>query len=518
MVFWPRTFPIAALLVACTPAIHAASFFVRDTSSGLSVDTTSGTVQGFYNDTAHDVRAFLGVPFAAAPTGSLRFMPPAKRARSSSVIKATSWPAACPGTYANANATNIGTLLPYLPFTKFGEDCLTMNVWTPSIERLKKNGNKLLPVLIYIYGGSFEQGATSASVHEGTDLVAKHDVVFLAINYRLTIFGNANSPYLATKAGSQNVGLLDQRFALEWLQQNVAAFGGDPKRMIALGQSAGSISAAFFSYAYPKDPIITGIGALSASPLLPLPIILVPEIAQGNFTNVASAVGCNTSATSDKQIFQCMQKVPFQTLVDEIVDHPEKNYLFRLTVDNITAITDVAGRIASGNVAKLPQFMGTVENEGDSLVPFSFDGIDEAASAYFTSAIIQCPVSREAKLRIDGGLPTWRYRYSGIYSNLSPWSFIRTYHTSDVPMWLGSINVVPGLKENVTDAQRKQSDYMEEALVAFANDPQQGLTKFGWPKYQGTTGKTLVHLDPRNSSKLVVLENPTEFDAPCDST
>ncbi|KAF8602053.1 alpha/beta-hydrolase [Ceratobasidium sp. AG-I] len=516
MVFWPHAYSIAALLVACTPAIHAATISVRDTSSGLLVDTTSGKVQGFYNDTAHNVRAFLGVPFAAAPTGSLRFMPPAKRARSSSVIDATSWPAACPGLYTNT--TTIYTLLPYLPFTKPDEDCLTMNVWTPSAERLKKIGNKPLPVLVYIYGGSFDQGATSISTYEGTDLVAKHDVVFLAINYRVTIFGNPNSPYLATKLKSQNVGLLDQRFALEWLQQNIAAFGGDPKRMIAFGQSAGSISVDFFSYAYPKNPIVKGIGALSASTLLPNKAVLLDEIAQNNFTNIAAATGCHTSGASDEKIFKCMQKVPFQTIVNEIVDNPLKNYLFRIIVDGITAITDVKKRIASGKVAKLPQFMGTLENEGDSLVPFSYDGIDQALSANFTYTILQCPVSKEAQLRIDGGLPTWRYRYSGVYPNLSPFSFIRTYHTSDVPMWLGSINVVPGLKEATTAAQRKQSDYMEDALVAFAKDPQQGLTKFGWPQYTGTVGKTLVHLDPPNSSKLVVLENPAAWDAPCNST
>lgn len=85
-------------------------------------------------------------------------------------------------------------------------------------------------------------------------------------------------------------------------------------------------------------------------------------------------------------------------------------------------------------------------------------------------------------------------------------------------MWIGSINVVPGLKEATTDAQRKQSDYMEDALVAFAKDPEQGLTNFGWPKYKGTVGKTLVHLDPRDSSEVVVLENPTEWDAPCNSS
>ncbi|KAG9074025.1 hypothetical protein FS749_014458 [Ceratobasidium sp. UAMH 11750] len=439
-------------------------------------------------------------------------MPPATRPRSRSTIQATSWPPACPGLYPNI--TTIYSILPYLPFTKQDEDCLTMNVWTPSVSRIQKNGNKLLPVLVYIYGGAFDQGATSISTYEGTDLVANHDVIFLAFNYRVTIFGNPNSPYLASKPGAKNVGLLDQRFALEWLRENVKAFGGDPKRMIAFGQSAGSISADFLQYAYPKDPIITGVGALSASVLIP--IYLTPY-ALGNFTDLASNVGCAKASSTDYQIFKCMQTVPFQKLTDFINNHPEKGYLFRLVVDNVTVFTDVPERIASGKLAKLPQMMGTLDDEADSLVPFSYDGINQTASDEYTWSVLLCPVVQEAKLRIDAGLLTWRYRYSGIYPNLSPFSFIRTYHTSDVPMWIGSVNVVPGLASATTAEQKKQSAYMQDALVAFGSDPKQGLSKFGWPAYKGSVGKTLVHLDPRNSSKVVVFENPAEFDAPCGS-
>lgn len=82
-------------------------------------------------------------------------------------------------------------------------------------------------------------------------------------------------------------------------------------------------------------------------------------------------------------------------------------------------------------------------------------------------------------------------------------------------MWFGSINTVVGLKEETTAAQKTQSAYMQGALVAFTKDPQNGLIKYGWPLYTATKGKTLVHLDPRNSSKLVVFENPAGFDAAC---
>ncbi|CAE6431218.1 unnamed protein product [Rhizoctonia solani] len=512
MVIWQRA---CSLLIACAPLIDAAALSVRDSSAssnGLLVDTESGKVQGFYNDTAHSVRAFLGVPFAAAPTGSLRFLPPQKRNRASDVIKATSWPPSCPGQYTNG--TNIFSSLPYFPVAGFSEDCLSINVWTPSASRFKEG--KLLPVSIYIYGGSFEQGGTSIPVYEATDLVANHDIVSIAINYRVSILGNPNSPYLASKGGALNVGLLDQRFAIEWLQRNIAAFGGDPKRMIAFGQSAGSISSGFLPFAYPDNPIITGIGELSASVLFPSPAIIMPELAQGNFTDLASAVGCAT--TTDKQIFECMQNVPWQTLTDYIVDHPEKNYLFHIVSDNITAFSDIPARITAGKVSKIPQFGGQLDNEGDSLVPSSFEGINQTVSDAFTYTFLVCPGAKEAQLRVDAGLPTFRYRYSGIYPNLTPYPFIRTYHTSDVPMWFGAINIIDDLKDKATAEQKKQSAYMQGALVAFTQDPQQGLIKYGWPLYQGNKGKTLVHLDPRNSSRLVAFENPTEFDAPCTVT
>ncbi|CAE6464487.1 unnamed protein product [Rhizoctonia solani] len=516
MAIWQHA---CALLLASVPLIDAAALSVRDSSAlsnGLLLDTEAGKVQGFYNNTAHTVRAFLGIPFAAAPSGSLRFLPPQKRERSSDVIKATSWPPSCPGQYTND--TTIYSLLPYFPIAGFSEDCLSINVWTPSVSRLTKG--KLLPVNIYIYGGSFEQGGTSIPTYEATDLVANHDVISVAINYRVSIFGNPNSPYLASKGGALNVGLLDQRFAIEWIQRNIAAFGGDPARMIAFGQSAGSISAGYLPFAYPNNPIVTGIGELSASVLIPNPTVIMPELAQGNFTNLASAVGCAPGNTTDKQIFECMQNVPWQTLTDYIVGHPEMTYLFHIVADNITAFSslEVTARIAAGKLARIPQFGGQLDNEGDSLVPFSFDGINQTAADDFTYSLLVCPGAKEAQLRVNAGLPTFRYRYSGIYPNLSPYPFIRTYHTSDVPMWFGAVNTVQGLKDQTTAEQKKQSAYMQGALVAFTQDPQQGLIKYGWPLYQGSTGKTLVHLDPRNSSKVVVFENPAEFDAPCAST
>ncbi|KAF8753905.1 type-B carboxylesterase lipase family [Rhizoctonia solani] len=475
--YWDATGLTSAPGAGLIPFLVTMVFWQRASALLFTFDTASGKVQGFYNNTAHTVRAFLGVPFAAAPTGSLRFLPPQKRQRSSSTIQATSWPPSCPACYQRYDRI---LAVAVLPIAGYDEDCLSINVWTPSTSRSKKG--QLFPVNIYIYGGSFDQGGTSIPTYEATDLVANHDVVSVHINYRVTIFGNPNSPYLAAKGGSTNVGLLDQRFAIEWLKKNVAAFGGDPKRMIVFGQSAGSISAGYLPFAYPNNPIITGIGELSASILIPNAAVIMPEIAQGNFTDLATTVGC--ASGTDKQIFECMQKVPWKTLIDNIVGHTEKNYLFRIVADGITAFNDIPTRIAAGKLAKIPQFSGQLDHEADSLVPFSFDGINQTAADEFTYNIIVCPAVREAQR-------TYVVR--------------RSEHGS-------------GLKEKTTAEQKKQSAYMQGALAAFTKDPKEGLAKYGWPLYQGNKGKTLVHLDPSNSSKLVVLENPAEFDTPCGST
>jgi para-nitrobenzyl esterase len=119
------------------------------------------------------------------------------------------------------------------------EDCLYLNVWTPA-----KSGRERLPVLVYFYGGGFVAGDGSEPRYDGASMAGK-GIVAVTVNYRLGIFGFFAHPELTKESpnkASGKYGLLDQAAALKWVQQNIAAFGGDPKRVTIAGESAGSIS------------------------------------------------------------------------------------------------------------------------------------------------------------------------------------------------------------------------------------------------------------------------------------
>ncbi len=178
-----------------------------------------------------DVRTFKGIPFAAPPVGDLRWKEPQPVKRWTGTRNADQFGAACMqragGDYWHRGAGS-------------SEDCLFLNVWTPA-----KSGDKL-PVLLYIFGGGFVNGEGSEPRYDGQSM-ARKGIVTVSINYRLGIFGFMAHPDLSKESAhhaSGNYGLLDQVAALKWVRQNIAAFGGDPKRVVgqSAGESAGSIS------------------------------------------------------------------------------------------------------------------------------------------------------------------------------------------------------------------------------------------------------------------------------------
>ena len=177
------------------------------------------------------IKTFKGVPFAAPPVGNLRWREPQPVVNWNGVRKADKFgPRAMQlPVFGDMNFRSNG----------MSEDCLYLNVWTPS-----KNGNEKLPVLVYFYGGGFIAGDGSEPRYDGESL-ARRGIVTVTVNYRLGIFGFFVHPELtkeSTHHASGNYGLLDQSAALVWVQKNIAAFGGDPKKVTIAGESAGSFS------------------------------------------------------------------------------------------------------------------------------------------------------------------------------------------------------------------------------------------------------------------------------------
>src|SRR5579864_2526051 len=190
-------------------------------TSGLEtiVKTEAGLVAG----SGTTIRVYKGIPFAAPPTGELRWKPPQPVKPWPGVLVAKNPAPVCP----QSDRYHLGVQ---------SEDCLKLNIWTPA----RSAGDKL-PVMVWIHGGSFQVGATSQTVYDGEALAAQ-GVVLVTIEYRLGIFGFLAHPSLSAESPhgvSGNYGLLDMVAALGWIKRNIGAFGGDPGNVTIFGESAG---------------------------------------------------------------------------------------------------------------------------------------------------------------------------------------------------------------------------------------------------------------------------------------
>jgi para-nitrobenzyl esterase len=194
-------------------------------------ETSYGRLRGTMEN---EVCVYRGIPFAAPPVGALRFRPPERPARWSGIRDAKRFG---PGSYQADRplAPVLGIVIP-----EQSEDCLTLNVWTPAAENAARR-----PVLVWIHGGAWVIGAGSETIYDGTRLVRRGDVVVVTINYRLGPFGFLRAAELGGGLDSTgNEAMLDQVAALEWVRDEIAAFGGDPGNVTVLGESAGSVNIA----------------------------------------------------------------------------------------------------------------------------------------------------------------------------------------------------------------------------------------------------------------------------------
>ena len=209
------------------------------------VKVAGGLVEGTVEN---GLTVYRGIPFAAPPLGELRWKPPQPAASWQGVHKADHFAPGCMQSMGNP------------PPSGLSEDCLYLNVWTPA-----KLAKDRIPVLVWIYGGGFNGGATSIPDYSGEKL-AKRGVVLVSIAYRVGVLGFYAHPELSAESAqhvSGNYGLLDMIAGLQWIQKNIAAFGGDPKRVTIFGESAGGIAVSMLC----ASPLAKGlfIGAISES-------------------------------------------------------------------------------------------------------------------------------------------------------------------------------------------------------------------------------------------------------------
>lgn len=346
-----------------------------NTAAGPVVTINNGTVIGSSDGI---VDSFKGIPFALPPTGTLRLKAPQTINVPFGVITATGTPTACPQFQTMTNTTSLPdqtlNLLSNSPLlqvsTPSGENCLTLNVQRPA----NANANSKLPVVFWIYGGGFEFGSTQT--YDASSFIEKsislgQNVIYVATNYRLGGFG-----FLAGKElqrdGSTNLGLRDQRLAMQWVQENIAAFGGDPTQVTIWGESAGSISVCDHTVINGGDNSYQG-GSLFRAAIMDSGTVVPADTvtsskAQTVYNSVVSVAGC--SGASDT--LACLRTVPYATFLNAANSVPgifsyaavDLAYLPRPDpASNFFSLSPEIS-VANGAFTKVPIIVGDQEDEG----------------------------------------------------------------------------------------------------------------------------------------------------------
>ncbi|KAH6899249.1 carotenoid ester lipase [Coprinopsis sp. MPI-PUGE-AT-0042] len=322
------------------------------------------------------------MPFAAPPTGQLRFAPPAPPIPFTDVKSAAKFGPACP------QQSSPG------PTPGQSEDCLTINVVRPVDVPL---GRKL-PVVVWIYGGGFQVGEANS---DGVPLVErslalKQPVIYVAANYRVSAYGFLGGKE-AKAAGVTNVGILDQDAALKWIQQNIGKFGGDKGKVIIWGESAGAVSVGTHLVRNPGPPkLFHGAVMQSGGPVF----FDKTETFQWAFDELVGNTGCTGS--SDK--IACLRGLPFEKLQAGVALAPGLSsytslvVAFGPSVDEKVIVRNPQASIKKGLYARVPLVIGNVDDEGTL---FSFGNQNITTDAQFREYVNWNYYPTATKAQID---------------------------------------------------------------------------------------------------------------------
>jgi len=340
--------PLAIILAAVLPLAAAITDPVRVEQGQLSGVPGSDP----------DVRVYKGIPFAAPPVGDLRWRAPKPSADWPGVRKADQFSATCMQTpYPE------GSLYRSEP-QPVSEDCLYLNIWTAA-----KSASDKRPVMVWIHGGAFTRGSGSTPIYNGEKL-AKKGVVLVTVNYRLGIFGFFAHPELTQESehhSSGDYGILDEIAALQWVQKNIAAFGGDPKRVTIFGESAGSWA----------------VNVLVASPLTKGLFQRAIGESGANFNKMTKLADLEKSGERAGSIKELRAK--------SAEDVMKTQGAFSVNVDGWLLPTDVMSIFEKGQQNDVPILIGSNADEGTAFMPpkITVAGLQATAKQRFGASVDQ---------------------------------------------------------------------------------------------------------------------------------
>jgi carboxylesterase type B len=497
---------LCGIVVAALPA-SAASAAPQSVEPPV-VDTGSGAVRGVQAD---GVDSFLGIPYAAPPVGDLRWSPPQPAAPWDGVRAAEAYGNRCPAT-ESTNGPRSET-----------EDCLFVNVQRPT----GNTPEDRLPVYVFIHGGGLINGSSNQA--DMAEIVSLTGVVGVSMNYRLGALGFLGHPQLTARQGeSGNYGLMDQQAALRWVQENIAAFGGDPARVTIGGESAGGWSVCTHLVAPGSRGLFAGAMIQSGS---------CPSRSQDAADTegevIAWAVGCTDLATA----VACLRGKPVGELIDAPIPivPPVRGTPF-LPADPRVAV-------GTGEFTRVPVVIGATRDEGRTFAagnigwiqeqyetwvrqafPESADAVlsrypwpadaDQFTGAYLRGAILTdaglafgiggCP-NRALTRDLATYVPTWAYEFAARTGpGLQPISGYEwgAGHAAELaylfPSFDNGVPIAPTF-----DAEEQQlATEMKQYWGAFVQQGDPGVPgQTAWPSY--STEQVVLSLQPGGRSTLL---------------
>ncbi|MFD1255742.1 carboxylesterase/lipase family protein [Mucilaginibacter terrae] len=478
----------------------------------LQVKTANGVLEGVAE--ANGVRSYKGIAFAQPPVGNLRWVAPQAPKNWEGVRKAD---------HFGPRAIQF-SLFSDMIFRSDGksEDCLYLNVWTPA-----KSSKEKLPVLVYFYGGGFIAGDGSEGRYDGESM-AKKGIIAITVNYRLGVFGFFAHPWLTKESSnhaSGNYGLMDQHEAIIWVQKNIAAFGGDPKKVTIAGESAGSMSVS----AQVVSPLSKGLfaGAIGESGAI-LGNLSPVTLADAEQNGVKFAAGAGATSLAG------LREIPADKLLNM-----SASSRFSITVDGYFLPQFPQVIFDSGKQMKVPLLAGWNSAEGDyravvggneptpeayknALQKLYGDKANEVFQEYPATTTEE--VKRVAtELASDRFIAFSTWKFTNLHSKTSGKPVYRYYytrkrgdpekssgavHSAEIEYALGNLNYNKAY--NWTADDFKVSETMQSYFLNFiktGNPNGKGLP--AWPALQNRTPNEVMVIDV--NSKLAPEINPKRY-------
>ncbi|MBX5436106.1 MAG: carboxylesterase/lipase family protein [Alicyclobacillaceae bacterium] len=468
------------------------------------VETKYGKLAGTIVDGVH---VWKGVPYAKPPVGALRFRPPEAPEPWSGVREATSF-----GPISVQPPDHIiGQSFRDLHFTQ-SEDCLYLNIWSPSPAGDKR------PVLVWIHGGAYLTGSGAIPWYDGAAFARNGNVVVVTINYRLGPLGflDVSEVFGDEYKGSGNLGLLDQVQALRWVRENIAQFGGDPNRVTIFGESAGAGSVGTLlatpaaSGLFHQAIMESGSGATG---------VRTPEMAADITRRFLSALGLDSSQADALRSLpaeqlvaataqlgpglpfgpvvdgQVLPKHPMQALADGVARHIPVLTGVNLDEANIFNVADPFWTSPDEEQARARVKMMT--GASDSLIDFylgraSGNTLFEKLMPLLSYSMFVNGMQQTADTQAQLGAPVWVYRFD--WKSPAYDGRLGACHVLEIPFVFHTLDQ-PGAAFFTGDdpARTQLADQMHRAWIAFAwhaNPQHEGIPE--WPQYNTDTRPVLV--------------------------